>query len=100
MNHYTYSFENLEVWKIARGLKKEIYLLTKQFPEDELNNLTSQIKRAIGSVTANLVEGSGRTGDKDRARFTNTAYTSALEVLDHIITAFDMEYISEDKTWN
>ena len=92
---YFYSFEKLEVWQLARQLRKEVYEMTKSFPSHELYNLTSQIKRAAGSITANLVEGSGRSSDKDRARFTNTAYSSALEVLDHLIAAYDMQYIEE-----
>lgn len=93
--HYTYSFEKLEVWQKARTLRKEIYELAKSFPKEELYGLTSQIKRSIGSVTANLVEGSGRASDKDRAHFTNMAYTSALETIDHLIAAFDLTYITE-----
>ena len=93
--HYTYSFEKLEVWQKARTLRKEIYELTKSFPKEELYGLTSQIKRSIGSVTANLVKGSGRASDKDRAHFTNMAYTSALETIDHLIAAFDLTYITE-----
>lgn len=74
-----------------------MYKLTQTFPKSEQFNLTSQIRRAIGSVTANLVEGSGRAGDRDRARFTNYAYSSALEVLDHLIAAYDLEFIDEDQ---
>ena len=32
---YTYSFEKLEVWVEAKELSKNIYLTTKQFPDDE-----------------------------------------------------------------
>ena len=59
--------------------------------------MTSQIRRAIGSVTANLVEGSGRATDRDKARFTNYAYSSALEVLDHLIAAYDLGFVGEDQ---
>lgn len=96
MTYHTYSFEKLEVWQIARSLKKEIYKSTRQFPKDELFALTSQIRRAIGSVTANLAEGSGRATQADKANFVNMAYSSGLEVLDHLITAYDLEYITEE----
>jgi four helix bundle protein len=97
MKYHTYSFENLEVWQLARKVRLEIYLLTRTFPKEEQFNLTSQIRRAIGSVTANLVEGSGRATDKDRAHFTNTAYCSALEVWDHIIAAYDLKLVKEEE---
>lgn len=93
MKYHTYSFEKLEVWQIARAIKKDIYRNTRNFPKEELFALTSQIRRAIGSVTANLAEGSGRATQADRANFVNVAYASGLEVLDHLITAYDLEYI-------
>ena len=97
MNFHTYSFEKLEVWQLAREIRVDIYRLTVHFPREEQFNLTSQIRRAIGSVTANLVEGSGRATDRDRSRFTNNAYSSALEVLDHLIAAFDLNFIDEEQ---
>ena len=93
---YTYSFEKLEVWQAARVFKKSIYQITQKFPREELFGLTMQIRKSTGSITANLAEGSGRASDKDRAHFTNIAYSSALETIDHLITAFDLEYISEE----
>lgn len=95
MKYYTYSFEKLEVWQLGRELRVEIYKMTLKFPREEIYCLTSQLKRAIGSVCANLVEGSGRSSDKDKAHFTNLSYSSALEVLDHIIAAYDLEYIQQ-----
>ena len=92
---YTYSFEKLEVWQETRVLKKDIYKFTKDFPREEMFGLTSQIRRSVSSITANLAEGAGRATDKDKAYFTNLAYSSALETIDHIITSFDLEYVSE-----
>ena len=93
---YTYSFEKLEVWQVARGFKKSIYQITQKFPREELFGLTVQIRKSTGSITANLAEGSGRASDKDRAHFTNIAYSSALETIDHLITAFDLEYVTDE----
>ena len=92
---YTYSFEKLEVWQETRLLKKDIYKFTKDFPREEMFGLTSQIRRSVSSITANLAEGAGRATDKDKAYFTNLAYSSALETIDHTITSFDLEYVSE-----
>jgi four helix bundle protein len=93
---YTYSFEKLEVWQATRVFKQSIYQITQKFPREELFGLSMQIRKSSGSITANLAEGSGRASDKDRAHFTNIAYSSALETIDHLITAFDLEYVSEE----
>lgn len=93
---YTYSFEKLEVWQAARNFKKTVYQITRSFPKEEIFGLTSQIRRSVGSITSNLAEGSGRASDKDKAHFTNIAYTSALETIDHVITALDMNFITKE----
>lgn len=100
MSHHIYSFEKLEVWQIAREIKKGIYRLSKAFPKEEIFALTNQLRRAIGSVTANLAEGAGRATQADKANFVNIAYASALEVLDHLITAHDLNYVSTTEYQN
>jgi four helix bundle protein len=92
---YVYSFEKLEVWKIARKVRNEIYKISVDFPDHEKYVLTSQIRRSSNSVTDNLAEGSGRATQADRAYFINQAYSSGLEVLNQLITALDQNYINE-----
>ena len=93
---FTYGFEKLEVYQISREFRMKIKNLTRQFPADERFELTSQIRRSSSSIATNLAEGSGRAGSMDQAHFSNVAYASALETIDHLIYAFDMEYISEE----
>jgi four helix bundle protein len=40
------TYQNLDAWKVSMQLVKEIYLLLKQYPKDELYSLTFQTKRA------------------------------------------------------
>lgn len=93
---YTYSFEKLEVWQLARIFKKEMYLMTQGFPKEEQYGYISQIRRASSSITVNLAEGSGRASNTDKANFTNISISSALEVIDHLIGCFDLGYISQE----
>jgi len=53
----TFSFENLEVYDVARKLIKDVYLLQNKFPKEERFALGDQIRRAATSITANLAEG-------------------------------------------
>ena len=93
---FTYRFEKLEVYQLARKFRVEIKKLTLKFPSDEKFELTSQIRRSSSSIATNLAEGSGRASSADQAYFSNIAYSSALETIDHLIYGFDMEYISEE----
>jgi len=91
-----YSFEKLEVWKLARTLTKNIYLVSKEFPDDERFGLTSQIRRAAVSISSNIAEGSSRQSGKEQTRYTEIAFGSLLEVLNQLITASDLLSISEE----
>ncbi|MGB0166173.1 MAG: four helix bundle protein [Luteibaculum sp.] len=94
---YTYSFEKLDVWNLARGLTKKIYQLTKTFPDEERFGLVSQLRRATTSIGINLAEGSGRITGKEQARFTEVSYSSLMEVLAVLILCTDLEFMSEEQ---
>lgn len=93
---HIYSFEKLETWQKARVFRKEIYLLTKKFPKEELFGLTSQIKRSASSIGDCLAEGSARITSKDKSHFVTMSYASAIETANHLIGAFDLELITEE----
>lgn len=94
---HIYSFEKLEVWQLSRAFRKDIYLLASNFPKEETFGLTSQIKRSVSSIGACLAEGSGKITSKDKAHYTNMAYTTTLETLNHLIAAMDLEYITKEE---
>lgn len=91
----TFSFEKLIAWQKARELALEIFKVRKHFPKDELFGMTSQMRRCSVSIASNLSEGSGRSSMKDKARFSEIAFGSALELLNQVILSFDFEYIEE-----
>lgn len=93
---HKYSFEKLDVWRNAMNFAKQVYLLTNQFPKAELYCLTSQIRRAVISVSSNIAEGSTRNSFKDQAKFTEIAYGSLLESLNQLILANELSYINNE----
>ena len=91
-----YSFEKLIVWQKSKNLSIVIYKITKMFPKDELFGLVSQMRRCSVSVSSNIAEGSGRHTQKDKARFTEIAYGSALELLNQTIICKELEFVSDE----
>jgi len=94
---FTYSFEKLDVWQKARMLNIEIYQLTKSFPKEETYGLVQQIRRASVSITSNLAEGTSRDSFKEKARFSNIAFSSLMEVLSQLLLAQDLKYIDKNQ---
>ena len=91
-----YSFEKLDVWKLSRKLTKNIYQISAGFPDNEKFGLTSQIRRASISASSNIAEGSSRKSGIEQARYTEIAFGSLLEILNQLIAANDLEYITEE----
>ncbi len=92
-------FTDLQAWRLARELRKNIYDLTRAFPTDEKHILTAQIRRAALSVTANIAEGFGRFFYQENLQYCRLARGSAYEVRDHLTAALDAGYVSP-KEWN
>ena len=91
----TKSFESLLMWQEAHKLTLLVYELTKSFPKDELFGLTSQFRRAVVSISANIAEGYKKRGYADKLRFMNISQGSLEECRYYIILSKDLGYISE-----
>ncbi|MGQ0827266.1 MAG: four helix bundle protein [Bacteroidota bacterium] len=91
------SFEELECWKVAAELRKEVSKLTKTFPAEEKFRLTDQMKRCSRSVTNNIAEGYGRFHYQENIQFCRHSRGSLNELIDHFIIAYEEEYIDEIK---
>ena len=94
---YQFGFEKLEVWQEARKLTVAIYRLTEKFPEREKFGLTNQLRRSSVSVAANIAEGTTRSSAKEQAYFTSISYGSLMEVMSHLITAVDLNFITGEE---
>ena len=56
--------------------------------------LTSQIRRAAGSIGANLAEGCRRWGDPERPRFVQILMDSASDLQNHLRLAHDLGFLN------
>jgi four helix bundle protein len=73
---------------------------TQSFPPEEKYSLISQTRRSALAVGANIAEGSTRVTAKDQAHFTTIAFSSLMELFNHLIIASDLGYIGEDELSN
>lgn len=91
------SYQDLEVWQRGMDLAVLAYQLTRKFPKEELFALTSQIRRAAGSVPANLAEGWGRKGRKEFLQFIRTAQGSLRELETHLLLSQRVGLAGQDQ---
>lgn len=75
------TISDIEVYKEALNLTKEIFQLCKKYPLKSEYSLCDQIKRASISVCVNISEGYGRKTKADFAQFLSISLGSCNEVL-------------------
>ncbi len=96
MNETKSTFEDLEIWRLARNFRKGISAMVRTFPVDEKYRLTDQLIRASRSVTANIAEGYGRFHYQENIQFCRQSRGSLFEIVDHLTVALDQGYITDD----
>ena len=90
-------FTSLVCWQDARNVK--LFLYKKVLPRlsnEEKYNLDIRLRKTSVSSTANIAEGYGRYHYQEGIQFYRISRGSTYESKDHLISCFDLEYISED----
>jgi four helix bundle protein len=87
------TFEDLEVYRLAREFRKAMYHVSRRLPEFEKFELASQIRRAVVSLTNNIAEGHGRWHFLDHIRFALQSRGSLAELQDDLNTCLDEQYL-------
>ena len=89
-------FEDLEIWKEARKLSKEIFLITlnnNDFKNDF--RFRDQIRASSGSIMDNIAEGFERNGNLEFRQFLSIAKGSAGETRSQLYRALDFNITQE-----
>lgn len=95
---YARSFRELEVWKKARQLAREVHLESNSFPKQETYALTDQLRRAARSIGAQIAEAwAKRRYEKHFISKLTDADGEQLETQHWLIIAFDAGYLSQDR---
>lgn len=90
-------FEDLPVWKMALKITREIYDITALTRLSKDFALRDQLRRAVISVSANIVEGFEKNNNNEFIRYLKIAKGSAGEVRSHIHIAYTVGYITGEK---
>ena len=80
---------------MAIDLAVDCYGLTKKFPREEIYGLTSQIRRAAGSIPANIAEGHGREITGSFIQYLRMAQGSLKELETHMLISQRVGLVGE-----
>ena len=89
---------DLDVWREARKLVKDLYLITNSFPQIEAYGLTTQMRRSVVSIPSNIAEGCGRRTSAETIHFLHISRGSLYELETQTYLALDQEYIKEEES--
>ena len=84
----------LRVWEHSRDLAASVEHTSRAFPPSDHGVVSSQLRRAMISVPANIAEGCGKSSRKETLRYFQIAAGSATEVENHLLLAGEFGYVS------
>lgn len=90
-----HNFKELRIWKDSMELSKNVYELTRKFPQDERYALTQQINRCVVSIPSNIAEGAGRNTKNDFRHFVAISLGSSFELETQLLLAGEFEYLEK-----
>lgn len=88
-------FEDLKIWQLALKITKEIYDISakKEFAKDF--TLKDQIRKAVISISSNIVEGFEKNNNNEFIRFLKIAKGSTGEARNQLYIALAVGYLSK-----
>lgn len=88
-------YKDLLVWQKSMQLVKEIYIITKLLPKEEMYALCNQMHRAAISIPSNIAEGHSRNSDKELIQFLYIARGSKAELETQLDIGIMLGYFSD-----
>jgi len=90
-------FEDIEVWRLARKLAKDVYVVSRSGELARDFGFRDQIQRAAVSVGSNVAEGFARSGNKEFVQFLWIARGSVAELASQMYTLLDVGYVNQER---
>ncbi len=91
-----HNFQKLKVWQDALEISVSIFEITRNFPQNELYGLTSQMRRSAVSIASNIAEGAGRNSNGEFNYFLGMAVGSSYEQETQLIISERLKYCSSE----
>lgn len=91
------SFEDLEIWQLARVLYNDIYEIIEGSGLKNNFRLANQIDGSSGSVMDNIAEGFERNGNREFIQFLYVAKASCRETRSQLYRILDRKFISDER---
>jgi len=91
------NFKQLKIWQKGIEIVKDIYMITKHFPKQEIYGLSIQMRRSAVSIPTNIAEGFKRYHSKEFHQFLHIALGSAAELETQLIITVELKYVKCEK---
>ena len=91
------SYQDLIVWQKSMDLVVVCYRIAQSFPKEEIFGLTSQLKRSVVSIPANIAEGHGRLTRGEYINFLGIAQGSLRETETHLLIAKRLNFTRDEQ---
>lgn len=91
-----HSYKDLLVWQKAMQVTKEIYLLVRELPKEELYSLSDQIRRSAISIPSNIAEGHERKSSSEFIRFLHITQGSRAELETQLLIGSSIGYFDDN----
>lgn len=86
-------FEELEIYQLARTIRKKFYHLARELPEEEKHLLKPQIFDAARSLTNHIAEARGRYYSRSQVRAIRDSMGSLNGLIDDANICLDESYV-------
>ena len=90
-------FEDLKIWRLSLKITRAVYDITSKGKFSRDFGLRDQIRRAIVSVSSNIVEGFEKSNNNEFIRYLGIAKGSVGEVRNQLYIALTVGYISQSE---
>src|SRR3989344_5409009 len=88
-------YKNMEIFQLSYALALDVHKLLDKFPEEQRDNIASQMRRAATSIPLNIAEGSVKKSPREFLNFLSHAYGSAKELDVLLSMSKDLGYITK-----